>query len=383
LEKNNYKMKTYFKIKISFIALLFFSLSYGQNDYGKSDDEARIVLSTFVPDNILENAPSAKKLFVTKLGQIASRNGLGGSGADGNNRFIISGDLNILTKDVLPTAPPKYAVTIETNLAVGDGIDGKSFASEFIEFKGVGVSEDKAFIAAIRKINPRHKMVKELLENGKQKILEYYNAQCDFIAKEATTLSDSRNFDEAVFVLSQVPKATKECYDSSMDLAVEITKKKFEFECQTKISEAKALIANGDFSGASTLLGMYTQDMDCYSDVAALLEEINTGLCSKFLGEARGHWANRNASSAAQALAQINASSPCYEESLAISKDISGYLDEKEQREWDLNYEKYKDELDLKNRRLDNQASAIQAARDIGVAYGKNQPRNVTYKSIL
>ena len=127
-------MKTYFKIKISFIALLFFSLSYGQNDYGKSDDEARIVLSTFVPDNILENAPSAKKLFVTKLGQIASRNGLGGSGADGNNRFIISGDLNILTKDVLPTAPPKYAVTIETNLAVGDGVDGKSFASEFIEF---------------------------------------------------------------------------------------------------------------------------------------------------------------------------------------------------------------------------------------------------------
>ncbi|MEL0309982.1 MAG: hypothetical protein VXA18_04255, partial [Gammaproteobacteria bacterium] len=216
-------MKTYFKIKISFIALLFLSQSYGQNDYGKSDDEARIVLSTFVPDNILENAPSAKKLFVTKLGQIASRNGLGGSGADGNNRFIISGDLNILTKDVLPTAPPKYAVTIETNLAVGDGVDGKSFASEFIEFKGVGVSEDKAFIAAIRKINPRHKMVKELLENGKQKILEYYNAQCDFIAKEATTLSDSRNFDEAVFVLSQVPKATKECYDSSMDLAVEIT----------------------------------------------------------------------------------------------------------------------------------------------------------------
>ena len=80
-----------------------------QNDYGKSDDDARIVLNTFIPDNILENTPSARKLFITKLSQIASRNGLGGSESNTNNRFIISGDLNILTKDILPTAPPKYA----------------------------------------------------------------------------------------------------------------------------------------------------------------------------------------------------------------------------------------------------------------------------------
>tara|TARA_Y100000991_G_scaffold12145_1_gene8388 strand:+ start:485 stop:1615 length:1131 start_codon:yes stop_codon:yes gene_type:complete len=375
-------MKLNLKTILILVVLLSFSFATSQNDYGKSDDDARIVLNTFIPDNILENTPSARKLFITKLSQIASRNGLGGSESNTNNRFIISGDLNILTKDVLPTAPPKYAVTIETSLAVGDGIDGKSFASEYIEFKGVGVSEDKAFIAAIRKINPRHKMVKELLENGKQKIIEYYNTQCDFISKEATTLSDSRNFDEAVYVLSQVPKVTKACYDSSMDLAVEITKKKFEFECQTKISEARALISNGDYSGASALLGFYTQDMDCYSDVAALLKEINTGLCSKFLGEAQGHWANRDSRSAAQALANINASSPCYEESLTISKEISGYLDEKEQREWDLNYEKYKDELAIKNRNLDNEAARINAVRDIGVAYGQNQPKNVTYRSI-
>ena len=78
------------------VFLLSLSLSiHSQNDLGKSDDAARIVLNTFVPDDILENAPSARKLFVTKLGQIASRNGMGGGGASGNNRFIISGDINI------------------------------------------------------------------------------------------------------------------------------------------------------------------------------------------------------------------------------------------------------------------------------------------------
>ena len=80
-------------------------------------------------------------------------------------------------------------------------------------------------------------------------------------------MADSRKFDEAVFLLNQVPEVTKECYDKSMDLAVEITKRKFEFECQSKIAEAKALIANEDFSGASQILNFFTQDMDCYSDV--------------------------------------------------------------------------------------------------------------------
>ena len=78
-----------------------FSLATSQNEYGKSDDDARIVLNTFIPDNILEKTPSARKLFITKLSQIASRNGLGGSESNTNNRFIISGDLNILTKDVI------------------------------------------------------------------------------------------------------------------------------------------------------------------------------------------------------------------------------------------------------------------------------------------
>ena len=68
---------------------------------------------------------------------------------------------------------------------------------------------------------------------------------------------------------------------------------------------------------------------------------------------------------------------------MLLSKEIAGYLDEKEQRDWDLNYEKYKDELAIQKKQLDNESLSIQAARDIGVAYGENQPKNVTYKSIL
>ena len=54
---------------------------------------------------------------------------MGGVGATGDNRFIISGDINILTKSITATAPVKYLVTIEATIAVGDGIDGKAFST--------------------------------------------------------------------------------------------------------------------------------------------------------------------------------------------------------------------------------------------------------------
>lgn len=416
-------MKVNLKLFSVFMSCLFFSLAYSQNNYGKSDDDARIVLNTFIPDDILESTPSARKLFTTKVSQIASMNGLGGSKVNTNNRFIITGDLNILTKDVLPTAPPKYAVTIETNLAVGDGIDGKSFASEFIEFKGVGTSEDKAFIAAIRKINPRHEMVKELLEKGKQKIIEYYNTQCDFILKEANTLADQKEFDSSISKLIEVPEVCKECYDKAMDLSSVIYKRKMENECQQNLTKSNSLIAQDNWEEAAVPISSYTPDMSCYSDVKQLLSKIGDHKCSISLGKAKGAWARRDSKSAASALSEISFDSSCYQEGVKLFKSISSALDAKAKQEWDLKYEKYNrdqmikevvaetnrldsasqrgiNELNAKTQRKINSLDAesrrkvqeemvnvekrrIDAMRDVGVAYGKNQPRTVTYRSIL
>lgn len=416
-------MKVNLKLFSVFMLCLFFSYAYSQNNYGKSDDEARIVLNTFVPKNILENAPSARKLFLTKLGQITSRNGLGGSQANSNSRFIISGDLNIISKDVLPTAPPKYAVTIEATLAIGDGIDGKSFASEFVEFKGIGISEDKAFIAAIRKINPRHKMVKELLEKGKQKIIEYYNTQCDFILKEANTLADQKEFDSSISKLIEVPEVCKECYDKAMDLSSVIYKRKIENECQQNLTKSNSLIAQDNWEEAAVPISSYTPDMSCYSEVKQLLSKIGDHKCSISLGKAKGAWARRDSKSAAIALSEISFDSSCYQEGVKLFKSISTELDSKAKQEWDLKYEKYNRDqmikevvaesqmLDADSRRRINELNAetqrkinsldaesrrkvqeemvnvekrrIDAMRDVGEAYGKNQPRTITYKSIL
>tara|TARA_B110000285_G_scaffold168096_1_gene187985 strand:+ start:3308 stop:4480 length:1173 start_codon:yes stop_codon:yes gene_type:complete len=383
-----------------------------QNNLGKSDDIARIALTTFIPDNILEETPNARKLFFTKLSQITTRNGMGGSDGSSASRFIISGDVNVLTKDILSGPPTKYLVTIEVTLAVGDGIEGKLFASEYIEFKGSGNSEDKAFLAAIKKINPRHRDVQAVLKAGKEKIIEYYNASCDFILKEANSLAGQKDYDSSIAKLVEVPDVCKECYDKAMDLSIDIFKLKMENECQVNISKSNSLIAQDKWEEAAAPIAAYTPDMSCYTDVKSLFSKIGDHKCSVSLGKAKGAWSKRNSKGAAEALSEISYDSSCYGEAMKLFKSISSSIDDINKRNWDLKYEKYNRDqtikeivndsqmldadskrkinaLDADSQRRVNEAmvdvekNRIEAMKAVGVAYGKNQPKSITYKSVF
>jgi hypothetical protein len=73
---------------------------HAQSKPDLTSDNDRIVLASFIPDYVLKDSPSSKKLFKSKLNQIASRNGLTGSKNSSDSRFIISGDVNIITSDI-------------------------------------------------------------------------------------------------------------------------------------------------------------------------------------------------------------------------------------------------------------------------------------------
>lgn len=309
-----------------------------QNKRGKTNDTGRIVLNTFLGN--IDNVPKgAVKLLNNKISQIASGNGMGGN--ETFPRFIISADIDVLTKDITPTAPPKTALTLAVTLYIGDGIEGTVFASEYIELKGIGNNETKAFIQSFRPLNPRNKKFNEFIETGKNKIIEYYNAKCDFILKEANTLANQKEFDSSISKLIEVPEVCKECYDKAMDLSSVIYKRKMENECQQNLTKSNSLIAQDKWEEAPVPISSYTPDMSCYSDVKQLLSKIGDHKCSVSLGKAKGAWARRDSKTAASALSEISFDSSCYQEGVKLFKSISTALDAKAKQEWDLKYEKY------------------------------------------
>ena len=397
--------------------LLFITASVSaQNTRGKANDAGRIVLNTFIED--LEGVPAgALKMLKTKITQMASKNGMGGS--ESFPRFVMSADIDILTQDITPTAPPKTALTLGVTLYIGDGIEGTVFATEYIELKGIGNNETKAYIQSFRSLSPRNKKFNEFIETGKKKIIEYYNSRCDFILKEANTLADQKDFDKSITKLIEVPEVCKDCYDKAMDLSSTIFKRKMENECQENMSKSNSLIAQDKWEEAANPIAGYTPDMACYPDVKSLFTKIGDHKCSVSLGKAKGAWAKRDSKSSASALSEISFDSSCYQEGMKLFKSISSALDAKSKQEWDLKYEKYNrdqtikevvaetnrldansqrgiNELNSETQRKINSLDAesrrkvqeemvnvekrrIEAFRQIGVAAAENQPR-IKYK---
>ena len=102
------------------IAILFLTVvAITSNAQAKLDDFGRIILNTYLPDNIA--MPSeAKNLLITKLNQITSNNGMGGSQA--NPRFIITANVNVGTKDIIAGPPQMIAQNIDVTLFIGDAV---------------------------------------------------------------------------------------------------------------------------------------------------------------------------------------------------------------------------------------------------------------------
>jgi hypothetical protein len=259
--------------------LILAVVAFTSNAQVKLDDFGRIVLNTYLPDNIA--MPSeAKNLLITKLNQITSNNGMGGSQA--NPRFIITANINVGTKDVIAGPPQMIAQNIDITFFVGDAVTNTIFSNTTLSLKGVGTNENKAFIDALKTINPKNKEVLAFLEEGKTKIINYYSTNCDFIIKDAQTLANQFKFNEAIYELMIVPDVCKDCYFKSKDEAEIIFKKKIESDCTEKLKEAKLIWAaepteQGAFKASAIMISIVPSD-NCKTEINKLSIEIKNKL---------------------------------------------------------------------------------------------------------
>lgn len=263
-------------IIIIILPALMMASAFSQNSLGKSDDLGRISIAAVVPEQAGSIPSGAASTLENKMRQIVTQNGLGAS--ESGSRFAILPGINILSKDITPTAPPQQALTIEFVFYIVDGVSQTIFSQTSVEFKGVGQSEEKAMIQVIRNINPKMGQFKGFVEKGKEKIIEYYNSKCDLFLKNAQSLAGQRKYEEALYILSSVPDVCRECYDRSADLSIEIYKQYDDYTCGQYLAAAKAAWANIDHDKAAENLAYITPDSKCYPDATALADEIKKKL---------------------------------------------------------------------------------------------------------
>ncbi|BDX37229.1 hypothetical protein CYCD_05840 [Tenuifilaceae bacterium CYCD] len=259
-------------IILTALAFIGYSTVSAQNSQGKTDDLGRIALATVVPDQAEGIPQSARQLIANKMEQIAVQNGLGASAA--NPRFCIVPLVNVLSKEITPTAPPMQALNLDVTFYIVDAASQIIFSQTSIQVKGVGQTEDKAYIQALKNVNVKAGQFKGFVEKGKEKIVEYYNSQCDVVLKGAQALAGQKKYEESLYTLLSVPDVCRECFDKSMDLSIEIYKQYANYKCTEYMAGAKAAWANMNVDKAAEYLGKITPDMECYNDAVQLTDQI-------------------------------------------------------------------------------------------------------------
>lgn len=353
--------------KIISLLLLTFS-AINCNSQVKMDDFGRIILNTYLPDNITIPL-DAKNVLLTKLNQITSNNGMGGSQT--NPRFIITATVNVGTKDIIAGPPQMIAQNLDVTLFIGDAITNTIFANTTLSLKGVGTNENKAFIEALNTINPKNKEVLAFLEEGKAKIINFYNTQCDFIIKDAQTLAKQEMYDEAIYQLSLVPDVCKDCYFKCLDTLAQIYQQKIDADCKIKFNQAKvtwtaAQTPNGA-EKAGDILSKINPVANCQADVTALIKVIDT----KLKADEKARWQFKMKQYADKIAAQ--------KEEVRIAEE-KGKRDDVYREDQSKRDAIYDEKQSSRNFELDKIRE--NSYREVAVEQARNQPKTVTYNNI-
>lgn len=295
----------------------------------QNSDAFDIALSIWIPESIDGLTAAARQNLHNKLAQIATKNGI--YAAPVGSPCILTANVIVLDKHITPDIPAKHFYELEVTLYIGNGVEGKSFASYSTTVKGAGNNETKAFMNALKNIKTENPAYQTFMEQGKVRMTEYFNNHCDAIIGEAQTLVATQQFQKALAVLTSIPNVCVDCWNKALDIAQELFYRKINVECRRLL-----LAANNVWNAG--------QDYDA-------------------------------AEKASYILSGINPESQCFGEAQALSQTMGERMREINRQEWDF-----------LNKMVDNRAALqkelINAYRDVAVAWGENQPQTyISYRS--
>lgn len=279
----------------------------------QQDDTGLIKVTAFVPKQGEELSSTAQKNLENKISQTVSASGMSSLS---DSRFAVIPRIIVIDKQTQASAPPMIVMNIEITYYFGNVENGDIFGSLTKNYKGIGQTETKAYMAAINTIKPKDTEMMEFLESGKLKIVEYYNKMTDKIIQKAQKDSDMGNYDAAILALAEIPMACNS-YSKCMEVASLIYQKKIDVEGASLYNEAYVLWnSQQNYEGAEKACAI---------------------------------------------LAKIHPLSASASKAKSLSDDIGKRVREIDKREWNFVLQEQKNEFDL-------QKSTIKAATEIAKA---------------
>ncbi len=264
-------------------------------------------------------------LFRSRLDEIVMNHA---AGATELTRFVLTGTIRMENSSVTEGLIPQWNVNGTFLFVISDVMEKRKLKQQVLPFSSRGESEMLAMKRAISTLDANSIKLKELFEDASKEIITYYESRCAIIILEADAKVAINNHDEAIYMLSSLPFISQECNTKLLRKAGDIYMAKQNYECGAKLNDAKSKWAA-------------SQDLQTASCIGEILGSICHEAC-------------------------------CFPEAEAFAKTVSDDVKRLHEQDFKINYELT----------VVNEQKRIEAARQVGVAYGKNQvsPIYTTHK---
>lgn len=225
--------------------------------------------------------PEIDSYIVNRLRTLVSNSN--NLGAVDNAQFAITLEYDIIDKQIVDGAPRKILYSINASLNITDLNSKQIYSAINKKLKGIGNNEQKAILNAFGKISPSDIQLQNFIEQGRVKIIQYYDDNYQSIITKAQSLASIKRYDEAIFNLLMIPDCCVG-YANAVDSMSEIYQLFVNQHCNENLAQARAAwIASPNKDGAisaSVFLSEIYPDASCYGDALELADEIK-----KHMGE--------------------------------------------------------------------------------------------------
>ena len=382
--------KLIFLFLLTFVVLGNFKVSAQEND--------RIYISVYQPDKD-EITSEASKHLTNKMKNLILAHGI--SDEDDNNRFVITSKILVTTKDIVPSTPQRISEKIEFTFMIGDVIENKVFESVSISTVGVDINETKAMISAIKKINIKNSQFESFISNAKKKIESYYTERCNQILTQARQSAANRDFDNAIYQLMQVPSIC-DCAEECQNLEIELYQQRIDLNAEQLLNQVQSIWASSPTIDGASRAAEIIKQIPSGSSSQPKVELLISDIESKLKEDQRKEWAFKiqkykdniakekreyalraeQQKSDNEYRAKQQVSDNAYRAKKQASDNAYRAKQQASDNAFRANQQAANNAYRANQQTADNAARRqyIEACRQVGLEYAKNQPKTVVYR---
>lgn len=250
--------------------------------------DCELAIAVYIDEGVVNIPASSAQLLSNQLRRVATASGVNAN-VEGA-QFVLTAQVDQLDKSVTNTAPVKITNKLGVNLYIVDVEGKKTFASTYVEVRGIGDNETRSMTNAFSQLTAANQQIKALFQEGKDKIMAYYESQAPNLLRDAQRLAGQQRFDEALAVCAAIPTCCS-YGDEATEYATGLYYRNLDRLNQLLLSRARAeWSASPDRVGAQNA-GIYLSAIDpessSYAEANDLYKEIKAQVRSDIDFEVR------------------------------------------------------------------------------------------------